>query len=264
MRWILLPCCICVSFLVHTQIIPDSAAGLQPYFNTWYKEAKGQSKGIKKRKGIERAVLSLYLFAVNGGTDSLGNRIMLERLVPPEGSYSLVQNRLNYRVVERFPSVPKNTAYYGGGDGWQAVVDSLRSDNTLVEHIIEPLQIDPDLFRVKGLPLSVKQEQEIQGFLESDTSGQKEMVGGVYVENPNGMIRGQNFRLLGDWVTLIQPHWGTRWIYKSFPIISDVIIESGAKQALLTYHIHNGGGYAHFKKTKTGWVLTESRITIMQ
>lgn len=250
------------SFSAAAQIVPDPVTGLKGYFEGWYKDAAERSVVEKRRGRLEREVVSLYLTAVNGYLNADGNRVFVERSIPPTGNYSLVQNSLNYQVVKKFPSSPAGDLY-GYSSGWGAVVDSIRWDTTTTRNI-EPLAIHPDRFRAPGLPLYGGKDQEIRAFLDGDTAIRKTNEEEMWREEPSKMITGQRFEWVSAWIRLIQPHWGNRWIYKSFPIVRDVVIDKRATQALFTYRTHNGGGYAHYKKTKRGWVLTESRITLMQ
>jgi hypothetical protein len=243
------------------QINPDPGTGLQNYFTSWYKDAIKNSKK-SKRRGLEKEVVSLYLVAVNGSVGEAGDRIFLSGVRPPRGKFSLVQNQLNYIVIEKFP-ISTQSDPDGYSSGWRAIYDSLRANPKPKEHLLDRINIHPDKFVVPGLPLSEEKNKELWDFMEGDSVSQKNTEE-PWTSTESRMKSGARYKWLSEWVSLIEPHWGYRWIYRSFPIISDVYVDKKATQALLGYRIHNGGGYAHFKKIKTGWVLTESRITILQ
>lgn len=247
---------------LNAQAIPESTAGVEQYFNAWYKEAVKKSKSVKKRKGIEKEVIDLYVTAVNGTVDETGNPANLERLRPPQGRFSLIQTGLNYRVFDNFPKEPGyNPLEYS--KGWREIIDSLRWDTLSKEHVMDPVGVHPDRFRVPGLPLYEGRDKAIREFLEGDTAYAQKTNDG-WPDDRSGLVRGKRFELLSGKIGLIEPHWGNRWIYRSFPIISDIYISKDATQALLNYRTHNGGGYAYYKKSKSGWILGESQITMMQ
>jgi hypothetical protein len=249
--------------LALAQIVPDPSSGLEGYFEGWYKEAARAAKKSKKKKGIEKEIISLYLAAVNGRAGSDGNTEHLSRVMPPRGKYSLVQNFLFYHVVEQLPERGKED-YYNPSRGWAEVIDSIAQAMYSSEKMMEPLRIHPDKFRVPGLPLDEKRNKELREFLDADVAKKENSENDPWAEPAERMVRGKHFDMISQWVGLIQPHWGNRWIYKSFPTVSVIIIDKKSTQALLRYGIHNGGGYAHFKKTKSGWEPTESRINILQ
>lgn len=252
-----------ISLAGSSQIVPDSTDGLKKYFEDWYKEAVRRAGAAKKKSKTERQVISLYLTAVNGYLDSTGNRVFVERAIPPDGKFSLVQNWLNYSVVKKFPEGPKDDPF-GYSAGWRDFADSMRTATYGLDRKIEPLAIHPDKFRVPGLPLYEGKDSEIGGFLAGDSVDKKDPSVDAWRGETSRMVMGKRFEWVSAWIRLIEPHWGNHWIYRSFPIIRDIVIDEKAKQALLSYSIHNGGGYAYFKKGKSGWVLVESRITIMQ
>ncbi len=246
--------------LACSQVVPDKPRQVKNYFRSWYQEAV---KTSKKRVGLEDQILSLYLTAVNGYSAPSGNVEHLSRVIPPGGKYSLVQNALTYLVIDQFPARVHGD-YASQPRGWGAVIDSISLALLNSEKVIEPLSIHPNKYRVPGLPLNDKRNKELGELLDKDLVEKGGSGKESWVEPTERLVRGRRFELVSGYIDLIQPHWGNRWIYRSFPTIQLIIIDKSATQALLRYGIHNGGGYAHFEKTEFGWRPTESTINILQ
>ena len=84
---------------------------------------------------------------------------------------------------------------------------------------------------------------------------------GIYPERP---VQGESWSRVGQWINLLEPHWRNKWIFRSFPTVSGILIDKKRTQAVVKYGIHNGGGIARYRKEGKKWILIESRINIMQ
>jgi hypothetical protein len=196
---------------------------------------------------------------VNGTAGESGEIEGVTRARFPSGRYSVVGGSLSYAVIPAFPKeVPQD--YYGVSVDWGGLYDKYLYDDSIQKRTWDPFALNPKSYRVPGLVLTSKRMQELGEFLEKDVTVENAATG-IYPERP---VRGESWRLVGQWINLMEPHWRNRWIFRSFPSVSGILIDKKRTQAVINYKIHNGGGIARYRKEGKKWVLVESRINIMQ
>lgn len=217
------------------------------------------AKKTKIKGEMDKEVIKLYLTVVNGTKGESGAIEGVSRAIFPTGRYGVVGPGLTHAVILAFPTEP-GESMADVSVSWGGLYDSYLYNDSVRKRTWGLFVLDPDKYRVPGLALTQGRMRDIASFLEKDIKTDSAHTG-IYPDRP---VRGESWRLMGGWINLMEPHWRNRWIFRSFPGVSGILIDRARTQAVLKYSIHSGGGIAGYKKENGVWVLVESRITIMQ
>ena len=169
-------------------------------------------------------------------------------------TYLVMQQSLDYNITDSLPMFDER-----GGNDFHALSD-LIYQNTATIKTIRPFHPRVNIKGVKRLTLTPQYEKIIDDFSRNDPD-----------QNPQYEESAQPQRnphprkdFLSRYITMKEAHWRNAWLYQSYPVARQILLDKAGTKALISYALNSRSGIACYQKIDGTWKLTEARITITQ
>lgn len=223
----------------------NSLIELQQFFDNWAAESKRDTAKSILNDTIKNVYQVFQVFYTpkdinkTGGSE-WGNDIY------KDANYLLVQDEINYAVVDSLVKVSTRRSDYGfkGAEHY----DTLKNFRPQIS-----------ISDAKTVVLTSSYDMLLNRFLENEHD---KFATGDIMSPAKAKGESEKRKLfLENYIKIWYGHWGGYWQLHSYPVAETIIFDKEFKSAVVNYTMVYEGGYAYFQKVNGEWTLVNARRT---